>query len=162
VSVARLPLYEVWRRPNAPGTTLICASGVGSRGHRSSFVQGRGPDCPTRIQAGRAKILDASNEPVRSSETKANVLDVAGSVMDGRAMITNLPWVVMESSLKEALRGDAVRLLNDLEATAIAAPILESAELRTLSAGHPTMNKATRTIPSPTSSSAQVNAPSAL
>ena len=70
----------------------------------------------------------------------AACFDVAGPVMDGRAMITNLPWVVMESSLKQALRVDAVRLLNDLEATAIAVPILESAELRTLSAGHPTPN----------------------
>jgi glucokinase len=65
----------------------------------------------------------------------AACLDVAGPVVDGEATVTNLPWVLNEAALKEALQVDAVRLVNDLEATAIAVPFLQCTDLRTLSAG---------------------------
>src|SRR5262249_11976709 len=40
--------------------------------------------------------------------------DVAGPVIDGRAKITNLPWVMDEVSLARDLKLKAVHLLNDL------------------------------------------------
>jgi glucokinase len=67
----------------------------------------------------------------------AACFDVAGPVVDGQATITNLPWVVNEEALKDALRLGAVHLLNDLEATALAVPSLQPAELHTLSPGRP-------------------------
>jgi glucokinase len=62
---------------------------------------------------------------------------VAGPVVGGRAEITNLPWVIEESQLREALYLSSVRLLNDLEAIAHAVPILSPADLHTLSEGQP-------------------------
>ncbi len=60
---------------------------------------------------------------------------VAGPVVAGRAVLTNLPWVLDEAHLQRALGLPAVRLLNDLEAMATAAPLLEATDLRTLQVG---------------------------
>src|SRR5690242_10470283 len=40
---------------------------------------------------------------------------VAGPVVEGRATITNLPWVLEENHLIQALNIPSVSLLNDLE-----------------------------------------------
>jgi len=56
-------------------------------------------------------------------------------VVDGRATITNLPWVMDEEQLQAALHLSSVRLLNDLNAIAHAVPFLESADLHTLNDG---------------------------
>ena len=63
--------------------------------------------------------------------------DVAGPVIDGRAQTTNLPWALDEQSLARDLNLESVHLLNDLEATARAVPVLRPDELRTLNAGQP-------------------------
>ncbi|MBF6591490.1 MAG: glucokinase [Ktedonobacterales bacterium] len=62
---------------------------------------------------------------------------VAGPVVEGRATITNLPWVMSEEQLGQALDLRAVRLLNDLEAIAHAVPSLLPSDLRTLNVGQP-------------------------
>jgi glucokinase len=63
---------------------------------------------------------------------------VAGPVAAGRAEITNLPWVMEETQLREALNLSSVRLLNDLAAIAHAVPFLGPADLHTLNVGQPT------------------------
>ncbi len=62
---------------------------------------------------------------------------VAGPVVAGRATITNLPWVMEETQLQQALHISSVRLLNDLDAVAHAVPFLESQDLHTLNEGRP-------------------------
>ena len=62
---------------------------------------------------------------------------VAGPVVGGRATITNLPWIIEETRLQEALQLSSVRLLNDLEAIANGVPSLEPADLHTLNEGQP-------------------------
>jgi glucokinase len=62
---------------------------------------------------------------------------VAGPVVASGATITNLPWVMEETQLQEALNLWSVRLLNDLNATAHAVPFLEPADRHTLNAGQP-------------------------
>jgi len=61
---------------------------------------------------------------------------VAGPVVQGRARITNLPWVIEEKSI-EAQFGVPTTLLNDLEAIANAVPHLHTADLFTLHHGQP-------------------------
>ena len=63
--------------------------------------------------------------------------DVAGPVLAGRAKVTNLPWVVDAAALQQALHLRSVQLLNDLEATARAVPLLQPDELHTLNTGEP-------------------------
>jgi glucokinase len=60
---------------------------------------------------------------------------VAGPVVAGTAQITNLPWLMSESSLKDAFSWRAARLLNDLESIAYAIPILEPDDVHSLNTG---------------------------
>jgi glucokinase len=60
---------------------------------------------------------------------------VAGPVVGGRAKITNLPWVMDEVQLQEALGLLSVCLLNDLSAIGHAIPWLEPADLQPLNEG---------------------------
>jgi glucokinase len=60
---------------------------------------------------------------------------VAGPVMAGRVKTTNLPWQIDGEILRKTLRGSPVRVVNDLDAIAHAIPLLEPADLKTLSAG---------------------------
>ena len=60
---------------------------------------------------------------------------VAGPVEDGRCQTTNLPWVVDVLSLQRALGFDAVRLMNDLEATAYGLTALPASAFVSLNAG---------------------------
>jgi glucokinase len=66
--------------------------------------------------------------------------DVAGPVIDGRAKVTNLPWVMDKDSLARDLNLDAVYLMNDLEAVARAVPVLRSEDLVTINDGEPVAN----------------------
>lgn len=61
--------------------------------------------------------------------------DVAGPVIDRRARVTNLPWVLDETALADALNLQAVHLLNDLEAVARAVPALAAEDVVTLNVG---------------------------
>jgi len=60
---------------------------------------------------------------------------VAGPIVSGRVVLTNLPWVLDETQLREALGLSSVRLLNDLESLAHAVPLLERADVHVLQTG---------------------------
>jgi glucokinase len=60
---------------------------------------------------------------------------VAGPVIEGRAQITNLPWVVDAANLKSAFSLSNVTLLNDLESLAYSISTLTSEDILTLSEG---------------------------
>lgn len=62
---------------------------------------------------------------------------VAGPVVDGRAEITNLPWVIEEQGLAADLDTPTVRLINDLKAIAQAVPFLDPDDVATLNPGQP-------------------------
>ncbi len=65
------------------------------------------------------------------------VLGIAAPVKGGRATMINLPWVASEGHLKDLLKIDQVRLLNDLEAVTHAIPLLNSEDIHTLHRGDP-------------------------
>ncbi len=60
---------------------------------------------------------------------------VAGPVVNGAAKITNLPWTIDETRLRQLLGVDRVRVVNDLVAIASAVPALDPVDLHTLNAG---------------------------
>ena len=60
---------------------------------------------------------------------------VAGPVVDGRCVTTNLPWEVDEANLARAIPAPRVRLLNDLEAAAYGVLTLPPDKLESLQAG---------------------------
>jgi glucokinase len=74
----------------------------------------------------------------RQQSTAAEAcFDVAGPVLGGRAHLTNLPWVVEETHLRDALGLKRVTLLNDLHAIAVAVPNLLPPETLLLNEGTP-------------------------
>ncbi len=68
---------------------------------------------------------------------EAACLGVAGPVVDGRCVTTNLPWVADERILSYSIPAERVRLLNDLEATAHGIFALGEDELVPLQSGLP-------------------------
>ena len=64
-------------------------------------------------------------------------LAVPGPVINGRAAVTNLPWIADVEQIRRTFGFRSVCLLNDLAATARAVPLLEPAELHTLAPGEP-------------------------
>lgn len=60
------------------------------------------------------------------------VLAVAGPVLDGEIAFTNLDWVVSEGDLLARFEFEAVELINDFAAQALACPTLEGPDLRAL------------------------------
>jgi glucokinase len=78
-------------------------------------------------------FLERTNRP----EDRA-CFGVAGPVVERRAAVTNLPWVLSETALQEVLGIASVRLLNDLTAIACAVPFLVDEEVYTLNDGDAT------------------------
>lgn len=60
---------------------------------------------------------------------------VAGPVIEGRARITNLPWVIEEKALAASLNISGAHLMNDLEAIATSVQFLVPSDLATLNRG---------------------------
>ncbi|MCP4104053.1 MAG: glucokinase [Desulfobacteraceae bacterium] len=60
---------------------------------------------------------------------------VAGPVKDGRATITNLPWIIEEKTLSLELGLEETKLLNDLEAIASSIPYLDADDIETINHG---------------------------
>lgn len=70
-------------------------------------------------------------------QVDAICLVVAGPVIDGKSIITNLPWVMDEEHLAAKFNVMRANLLNDLEGMAYSVPILNDEDVFTLSAGAP-------------------------
>jgi glucokinase len=73
------------------------------------------------------RFMDKHNRPITSA-----CLGVAGPVVNGRSRVTNLPWVISESRIRERFNWSRVCLINDLAATALAVPLLKRTELYSL------------------------------
>jgi len=109
-----LALYE-WRGGRLVGTR---AAAFASREHDSlgGIVRAFLGEPPPRLDAA--------------------AFGVAGPVRDGRAPITNLPWVVDAAELRVLLGIDRVTVINDLEATAYGVLTLDERDLLTLNRGN--------------------------
>ncbi len=94
----------------------------------ATFPSGKYPGLEAIVREFLARVN--LPEPVEHA-----TFGVAGPVVNHRATITNLPWVMEETQLGEALHIPSVVLINDLEAIAYAVPYLEAADLCTLNAG---------------------------
>ncbi len=85
------------------------------------------------LEAAIERFLAAGPRP----PLDAVCLGVAGPVVDGRCVATNLPWVIDERVLASSIPAARVKLLNDLEIAAHGVLSLPDEELRTLQAGVP-------------------------
>jgi glucokinase len=85
------------------------------------------------LEAAIGHFLDAGPR----ADIAALCIGVAGPVVDGRCVATNLAWEVDERMLATTLRAKRARLLNDLEAAAYGVLELGDAQLRCLQSGVP-------------------------
>lgn len=69
----------------------------------------------------------------------AAAFGIAGPVIGGRSVATNLPWIIDERKVSRRLRAP-VRLLNDLEAMAHSIPHLRPAQMHSLNRGRAVPN----------------------
>ena len=95
---------------------------------RQDFPSADYPDLDTIVRT----FITASGE-----RADYGCFDVAGPVVQGRATITNLPWIMEEAALAASLGLQRVILMNDLRAVAYAIPSLGPADYQTLLAGEP-------------------------
>jgi glucokinase len=102
---------------------------------------GRGlvPIRDATLPSREAASLEAAVEQFLATGPRPSIdaacFGVAGPVVDGRCVATNLPWVIDERDLAASIRAPRVRLLNDLEAAAHGVLGLPDHELHTLQAG---------------------------
>jgi len=124
---------------------LLVADIGGTKTILAVFSRGSGPRHPlleatyssrdySSLDAVLAAFL-ADKAPAKEHLTEA-VFGVAGPVANGRAQVTNLPWLIDSEALGRDLNFP-VHLVNDLEAIASAVPFLSGADLETINAGHP-------------------------
>jgi glucokinase len=84
---------------------------------------------------GVGAICRAFAAAVRRPMPRRAGFGVAGPVANGRSHTTNLPWIVDEKELAQALGIDSVRLANDFHALALGIPAVKAADLVTLNQG---------------------------
>jgi glucokinase len=77
-------------------------------------------------------IADYLERTVGRRRPPRAVIAVAGPVLDGEIEFTNLDWQVSEGEILAQFEFEAVKLINDFAAQALACPLLEAESLRIL------------------------------
>ncbi len=114
------------------GTKTIIAAYSLQKGTRQALFEER---YPSKKYANLEAILHKFNKDHPGLTFDAAVFGVAGPVIQGKASVTNLPWLMEEGNIRQTFQIPQVKLLNDLASVAHAIPYLTSQEVFTLHAG---------------------------
>ena len=136
------------------GAASIFAADVG--GTKTQFGLFRagpsGPECvrSETVPSDPARPFEEiARRFLESAAPTAVCLAVAGPVIEQRAAMTNHPWVLDAGDLSAALAGAPTRIVNDLEATAVAMPYLDAKRLVTIAPGAAQARRATVAVVAP-------------
>jgi glucokinase len=120
----------------------ILAGDIGGTKTRLSLYEANtGPHSPQFDETFASKdflsLADIVKKYLKNKKVHIQVASfgIAGPVKNGRVETTNLPWVISEDSLKLSVNNAPVFLLNDLQASAIALPHLNQADILTINPG---------------------------
>lgn len=124
---------------------IVLAGDVGGTKTNLALYDKRGsgliPVRETSLQSRQFDSLEAAIQRFLEGGPRqaidAACLGVAGPVVEGRCVATNLPWIIDEQILSRAIPAAKVRLMNDLEAAGHGVLVLPANELRSLQAGVP-------------------------
>lgn len=111
---------------------------VGGTNARFALVDGQGHirhprSFPAKEYASlAAAIAEYLDQTMGRKRPPRAVIAVAGPVLDGEIEFTNLDWQISEGDLLAHFEFEAVRLINDFAAQALACPQLEPDDLRVL------------------------------
>ena len=120
---------------------LLAGDIGGTKADLALFDAVSGPRSPVHREVFESKHYPSLAALIRQFQTKhrepitSACLAVAGPVVDGRANVTNLAWLVDEVELATALQIPRVTLINDLVATALSVPLLGPDDVATLATG---------------------------
>ncbi len=121
---------------------MLLAGDIGGTKSRLAIVaDGGNPRTPLVEELLPSSSFDGIEALIRAFlkrsgySAQAACLAVAGPVINGRVALTNLPWIADAEQIRQTFGFRSVRLMNDLAATARAAPLLEPAELHVLNTG---------------------------
>jgi glucokinase len=121
-----------------PGAQILLAD-IGATNARFALLPRGGDIGPVRTLAvadyPRFTDAVAAFLKAQGASPAGAVLAVAGPVEDGRAVMTNCPWVIDAAELRRALAIPAVRVINDFEATAWSLSALEPDHVVAMGAG---------------------------
>jgi glucokinase len=115
---------------------------VGGTNARFALVDAQGHIRNPRSFSARqyASLADVIAEYLEQTAGRKHppraVIAVAGPVLDGEIEFTNLDWQISEGDLLAQFEFEAVELINDFAAQALACPLLEPDDLRPLGAAH--------------------------
>jgi glucokinase len=84
-----------------------------------------------------ADLIESFLKDYQGAPVTAACLAVAGPVVDGRSQLTNVSWTLSQEDLARRFGWRHCRLLNDLEATVQAIPLLKDAETASLQDARP-------------------------
>jgi glucokinase len=113
------------------GTKTLLALYDAAHGPRRPVAQAEFPSA--RYQGLEGMIEEFLDR--HKARAHAACFDVAGPVIEGRAQLTNLPWILEEKALSSRLGLERTTLMNDLQAIAHAVPHLQADELHTIKPG---------------------------
>jgi len=125
---------------------MVLAGDVGGTKIRLALVEDAGGGAPrvlreatlaSRAHASLDDAIAAFLAGGPAGVVEAVCVGVAGPVIDGRCVATNLAWEVSEAQLARAAGARRARLLNDLEAAGHGVLTLDPAALRALQPGAP-------------------------
>jgi len=129
--------------PKREKAMLLAGDVGGTKTNLGIYSEDRGPRIPIIESTFPSARFSSLEELVMEFLAQVSIkierasFGVAGPVLGGRARITNLPWVIEEARLRETVRVDSVKLMNDLEAIAYGVTLLEQVDLHTLNEGVP-------------------------
>lgn len=122
---------------------LLAGDVGGTKTNLGIFSTERGPREPIAESSLPSARFSSLEELVNEFLSQVSIeidcasFGVAGPVVGGRARITNLPWVIEETLVRDTLHLESVRLFNDLEAIAYGVTLIEREDLHTLNDGDP-------------------------
>jgi glucokinase len=128
---------------NDQPTTILAGDVGGTKTTLGLFILGaKGPTQIARAtypsqEACGLEDMVAQMLAQQAVSVSAACFGVAGPVIAGTANLPNLDWLVSERQLRRQFGWQHVRVINDLVATAIAAPRLEPSALAVLNSGKP-------------------------
>jgi len=120
---------------------LLAGDIGGTKTNLAIFSSEIGTEKPLRDETFLSKDFNSLEEIIDKFLFQINlnidtaVFGVAGPVIDGKAKITNLPWIIDESLLKKRFNLSSVKLINDLQSIGYAIPFLKSDDLYILKKG---------------------------
>jgi len=129
---------------NFKDRTIILAGDIGgTKTNLGLFLKGKERPVPTVIETFSSQNAPNLEHIIRqfleihpTSVTHA-CFGIAGPVVNGTSKTTNLPWNISEDRIKKQFNFHHVKLINDLTATAMAIPLLNSDEFFPLNQAEP-------------------------